>query len=72
MNYADRAYFRAHKDRPDLGLHISHPLVSRLTGDRTIVLSRRIDKADGSFGGIALATLKLSYFNRLFDRLGPG
>ncbi|TNC11674.1 GGDEF domain-containing protein [Methylobacterium terricola] len=72
VNYADRAYFKAHKARPDLGLHISQPLVSRLTGDRTIVLSRRIDKADGSFGGIALATLKLSYFSRLFDRIGLG
>ncbi|SFE91236.1 sensor domain-containing diguanylate cyclase [Methylobacterium sp. yr596] len=72
VNYADRAYFKAHKARPDLGLHISRPLISRLTGDRTIALSRRIHKADGSFGGIALATLKLSYFSRLFDRIGLG
>ncbi|TNC07582.1 GGDEF domain-containing protein [Methylobacterium terricola] len=72
VNYADRAYFQVHKARADLGLHISAPLVSRLTGARTIVLSRRIDKADGSFGGIALATLRLSYFRRMFDQIALG
>lgn len=71
-NYADRDYFRAHMLQRGLGLFLSRPLVSRLTGARMIVLSRRIDKADGSFGGIALATLKLSYFSRLFDQLGLG
>ncbi|GJE49723.1 hypothetical protein GOFOIKOB_2763 [Methylobacterium tardum] len=70
VNYADRDYFQAHKARGDLGLYISRPLVSRLTGIRMVVLSRRIDKADGSFGGIVLATLKLSFFGRLFDRIG--
>lgn len=72
VNYADRAYFQAHKARADLGLHISAPLVSRLTGSRTIVLSRRIDKADGSFGGIALATLRLTYFRSMFDQIALG
>ncbi|KZB98971.1 Phytochrome-like protein cph2 [Methylobacterium radiotolerans] len=71
-NYVDRDYFQAHKARGDLGLFVSRPLVSRLTGVRMVVLSRRIDKPDGSFGGIVLATLKLSYFSRLFDQLGLG
>ena len=72
VNYEDRDYFRAHRANARLGLYISRPLLSRLTGDRMIVLSRRIDKADGSFGGIVLATLKLSYFSRLFDQIGLG
>ncbi|MGU3404928.1 diguanylate cyclase [Methylobacterium brachiatum] len=71
-NYADREYFLAHKARSDLGLYISRPLVSRLTGSPMIALSRRITKADGSFGGVVLGTLKLAYFNRLFDRIGLG
>ncbi len=71
-NYADREYFKAHKARPDLGLHIGQPLVSRLTGERMLPFSRRISKPDGSFGGVALGTLKLSYFTRLFDRIGLG
>jgi len=72
VNYADRDYFQGHKASGDLGLHISRPHVSRLTGARMVVLSRRIDKPDGSFGGIALATLNLSYFGRLFGQLGLG
>ena len=71
-NYADREYFRAHKAKPDLGLYIGHPLVSRLTGERMLPFSRRIAKPDGSFGGVAYGSLKLSYFSRLFDRLGLG
>ena len=71
-NYADRNYFQAHKIRADLGLFVGPPLVSRLTGARMIPFSRRINKPDGSFGGVVLGTLKLSYFTRLFDRLGLG
>ncbi|BAQ47627.1 MULTISPECIES: sensor domain-containing diguanylate cyclase [Methylobacterium] len=71
-NYADRDYFQAHKARADIGLHISKPLVSRLTGARMVVLSRRLAKPDGSFGGIVLGTLQLAYFSRLFDRIGLG
>ncbi len=72
VNNADRDYFKAHKARSDLGLYISQPLVSRLTGAPIVVLSRRIDKPDGSFGGVVLGSLKLSYFSRLFDRIGLG
>lgn len=72
VNYADRAYFQAHKARPDLGLVISQPLFSRLLGTRMIVLSRRINKPDGSFSGVVLGTLNLSYFTRLFDQIGLG
>lgn len=71
-NYADRDYFQAHKVRADLGLFVGPPLVSRLTGLRMIPFSRRISKPDGSFGGVVLGTLKLSYFTGLFDRLGLG
>lgn len=71
-NYADRDYFQAHKSRADLGLFVGPPLVSRLTGARMIPFSRRISKSDGSFGGVVLATMKLSYFSGLFDRLGLG
>ncbi len=71
-NYADRDYFLVHKERGDIGLYVGRPLVSRLTGYRILPLSRRINKADGSFGGVAVGTLKLDYFTRLFDRIGLG
>ncbi len=72
LNNADRDYFRAHAARADLGLVISRPVTSRLVGVPVIVLSRRITKPDGSFGGIVSASLKLSYFTRLFANIGLG
>ncbi|WP_417448556.1 sensor domain-containing diguanylate cyclase [Hansschlegelia quercus] len=72
VNNSDRDYFQWHKKWPDLGLHISRPVISRLTGVPITVLSRRINKPDGSFGGIVLASLRLSYFVRLCENLGLG
>ncbi|MEH3146696.1 MAG: sensor domain-containing diguanylate cyclase [Methylobacterium frigidaeris] len=71
-DYSDRGYFKAHVARPDLGLHIGPPLISRVSGEGMLPLSRRITKPDGSFGGVAVATLKLSYFQGLLDHLGLG
>ena len=71
-NYADRDYFQAHKANRHLGLYVGRPIVSRLTGERMVNFSRRIDKPDGSFGGLVLGSLKLNYFGRLFDQIGLG
>ena len=72
LNNADRDYFLAHKERAGLGLYISRPVVSKLLGVPVIVLSRRIDKPDGSFGGIVSGSLRLSYFSRMFERVSLG
>ena len=71
-NFADRDYFQAHKANRHLGLFVGQPVVSRLTGERMVNFSRRIDKPDGSFGGLVLGSLKLSYFAHLFDQIGLG
>lgn len=71
-NYSDRDYFKVHKASPNVGLYIGPPLVSRLTGQRMIPFSRRIGRPDGSFGGVALGTLNIAYFIKLFQQLGLG
>ena len=71
-NYADREYFRVHKARAGLGLYVGRPIVSRLTGEQTLPFSRRINKSDGSFGGVVLGSVKLSYFTRLFHQIDLG
>ena len=55
-NYADREYFQVHKARAGLGLYIGRPVVSRLTGERMLPFSRRINKPDGTFGGVVLGS----------------
>ncbi|MBY0362335.1 MAG: sensor domain-containing diguanylate cyclase, partial [Phreatobacter sp.] len=71
-SYADREYFQVHKGRASLGLYVGKPIVSRLTGEPMLPFSRRISKPDGSFGGVVLGSLKLTYFSRLFDQIGLG
>ena len=73
MNYADRDYFRIQAERPDFGLYVSRPLIARSDGQSILGLSRRINKADGSFGGVVVGSLRLEYFHQLFRkmRLGP-
>lgn len=71
-NYADREYFQVHKARAGLGLYIGAPIISRLTGERMLPFSRRINKADGTFGGVVLGSVKLSYFTHLFRQIDLG
>lgn len=71
-NYTDREYFLVHKARAGLGLYVGRPIVSRLTGERMLPFSRRIDKADGTFGGVVLGSLKLAYFTRLLQKIDLG
>ena len=72
VNLADRDYFLAHKNDPNVGLYISRPVFSRMSSDRVIGLSRRVTKADGSFGGIVVASLRLSYFEDMFKKISLG
>lgn len=71
-NYADREYFRVHQLRAGLGLYVGRPIVSRLTGEQMLPFSRRITKPDGTFGGVVLGSVKLSYFTSLFRKIDLG
>ncbi|MCJ2058193.1 sensor domain-containing diguanylate cyclase [Methylobacterium sp. J-048] len=71
-NAADREYFQVHKARAGLGLYVGRPIVSRLTGERMLPFTRRINKPDGTFGGVVLGSVKLSYFTHLFERINLG
>lgn len=69
---ADREYFRYHQTHPDRRSHVGKPVRSRSTGVMVIPVSRRIDRPDGSFGGVALVTLDLGFFGRFYDRFDIG
>jgi diguanylate cyclase (GGDEF)-like protein len=71
-SFRDRDYFGVHFGSDDIGLFVSKPFVSRMTGKWAIGLSRRIDNPDGSFGGVVVGTLQLGYLNRLYSALNVG
>jgi len=65
-NNSDRSYFTYHRETPGNALRISEPLQSRLTGQSTIILSKRIDQQDGSFAGVLTAAIDSDYFERFY------
>lgn len=71
-NNADREYFIFHRDHPDRGPHIGPSIKSRSSGEWIMTVSRRINHADGSFAGVALATVYLSHFLALYDSIDLG
>jgi len=73
-NVSDRGYFAYHRDTPDNTLRISELMQSRMDDQASmIVLSKRITKLDGSFGGVVAAAVDKDYFNGFYRtfQLGP-
>ena len=71
-NFADRPYFIFHRDNPSDALRIGMPIKSVRSGDWIIPVSRRIDRPDGSFGGIAVAIVDPAYFGQFYRSLDIG
>ena len=53
-NLADREFFAYHRQHPDRAARVGLPVQGRLSGRSVITVSRRITRADGSFGGVYL------------------
>jgi diguanylate cyclase (GGDEF)-like protein/PAS domain S-box-containing protein len=71
-NVTDRSYFAYHRDTPDNTLRISEPSQSRLDDQSSIVLSRRVTRLDGNFGGVVVAAIDKDYFNGFYRTLHIG
>ncbi|MFZ6647654.1 sensor domain-containing diguanylate cyclase [Undibacterium sp. TJN25] len=71
-NNADRDYFIYHRTHASTLPFIGEPLRSRSSGQWILTLSRRINHADGSFAGVALATIGIDYFNTFYDSFNIG
>ena len=66
-------WFKVHLTAKNDELYISRPLlVSESPNDWNLILSRRITASDGRFGGVAVAQMKISYFQNLFRGLDLG
>jgi PAS domain S-box-containing protein len=65
-NFADRDYFRHHRDDPSPAPFLGPPILSRLTGNWIITVSRRFHAPGGGFGGVVLAAINLSYFTNYY------
>ncbi len=72
FNVADREYFQYHRDHAGVRTHIGIPIVSRSNGAWVVPISRRLQRADGSFAGVALVTMRLSMFESVYRTLNVG
>ena len=72
-NARQQPWFKAHLKGQSDELFISRPLpASEMPNDWNLILSRRITAPDGKFGGVAVALMKMSYFQNLFRGLDLG
>lgn len=72
LRNSDRDYFVFHRDHPGTTPFVGAPVRSRATGQWVATISRRINAADGSFGGVVLATIDMGYFQRYYDSFDIG
>ncbi|MDU2066063.1 MAG: SpoIIE family protein phosphatase [Sporomusaceae bacterium] len=72
IDSSDRDFIRFHQENSEDVLFISKPFVGRSTDTSVIVLSRRINKPDGSFDGVVFMGLKIGYFLDFYKRMDLG
>ena len=68
----DRDYFIAAKEQRGDRTIVSSPLVSRITGRRSLTMGRRLELPDGSFDGIAYAVIGLDRFTKTLASVDIG
>jgi PAS domain S-box-containing protein len=68
----DRAFFVRLRSDPNAGLFISEPVVGRVSKKWQIVLARRVNQPDGSFGGAVYGTITLAQFLKTFSAIDVG
>ncbi|PZW47890.1 diguanylate cyclase [Pseudomonas sp. URMO17WK12:I2] len=72
LNNSDRHYFQHHQKGSGSELYIGQPIRGKTTGQWVITLSKGIYEDDGTFQGVALATLSVERFRTLYRSLPLG
>lgn len=73
-NFANRDYFQVHANNAQAGLFISRPFRIHCNCEQVwrMAFSRRVSGPNGEFAGVAVATMRLAYFDQLFSSLTIG
>lgn len=73
VNLSDREHFQVHVARDILNQpFISKPVVGRASGKSSIQITRRINKPDLSFGGVAVVSIDPDYLSQFYSQLDIG
>jgi diguanylate cyclase (GGDEF)-like protein len=68
----DRDYFKVLRDRRIDGPLVSGPYRSKSDGNWVLSISRRLEKPDGSFDGVVVATVQVSTINDFYATFDKG
>jgi diguanylate cyclase (GGDEF)-like protein len=68
---SDRDYFQHFSNESDDGIFISSLLRNRISGERMVFFSKRINGPDREFLGVVLIGLRLSYFETIYKSISP-
>jgi len=72
VDLSDRDHFKVHIARDTGEMFVSKPVLGRASGKWSIQLSRRINRADGSFAGVVVVSIDPGYFTRFYADLDLG
>ena len=72
LNFRNTDNFQFHSKRDTDELYIGTSRRGVTSGKWTLYVSRRIDKADGSFGGVASAGIDTGYLSKFYEQVGLG
>lgn len=64
---ADLEHFRAHVASDTGEVFVNKPALGRVSGKWSFHVTRRINRPDGSFGGVAIIAVDFSYWSRLLQ-----
>ena len=69
LDLSDREHFKVHQAADTQALYVSQVVLGRASGKWSMQLTRRINKPDGSFAGVAVVSVNTDYFTRFYDEL---
>ena len=72
VNVGETEYFAIHAARDTGEAFVSAPVTAGANGQALVKVTRRINRPDGSFGGIASAGADADHFSHLFRRIDLG
>ncbi len=72
LNYAERDFFRYHRDHNEDVALIGPPIKGKFDGVWVVTLSRRINHPDGRFAAVVGASISIDLFQRFFETFEIG